>query len=267
MKRPKLIKKKWLILITILLLAAIVTPTVLVLTIGGDARRDEDTSKKEESKTEQKPEVSKSEEKPAENTNISTQTPPPDQQTPTYPVTLTSEQAASLTVVVNKKYKLPSDYAPNLAPVLGGQLRPEAADALTQLVNAASQAGHSLSVISSYRSYANQQSTYNGWVAQYGQAEADTFSARPGHSEHQTGLAVDLNSLEQSFGSTPAGLWLAANAQNYGFIIRYPEGKDAETGYHYEPWHIRYVGVDVAKAVVASGKTLDQYYNIPAGGY
>ena len=106
-----------------------------------------------------------------------------------------------------------------------------------------------------------QVSTYNGYVSQYGQAQADTFSARPGHSEHQTGLAVDLGNsnnscaLEICFGDTAGGLWLAANAADYGFIVRYPQGKEADTGYQYEPWHLRFLGVDTAKAVVASGKT------------
>lgn len=191
-----------------------------------------------------------------------------------WPVVYGTDEAASLTVVVNKKHKLPANYAPALVAVYGGQLRAEAAAALQELFAGAQAAGYSLDIISSYRSYATQESTYNGWVSQYGQAQADTFSARAGHSEHQTGLALDVGlandssyDLEQSFGQTPAGSWLAAHAFEYGFIIRYPEGKDTVTGYHYEPWHLRYLGKEVAAAVAASGKTLDEYYGVTAGDY
>ncbi len=192
---------------------------------------------------------------------------------PTYPVTLTVEQASSVTAVVNKKHRLPEDYAPTLVTVAGGKMRQEAATELQKLLNDAASAGVNLKIISSYRSYNTQVSTYNGWVAQYGQTRADTFSARPGYSEHQTGLAVDLGNsdgtcaLEICFGDTAGGQWLAANSVNYGFIIRYPEGKDALTGYEYEPWHLRFLGLEVARAVSNSGKTLDQYFNVAAGGY
>jgi D-alanyl-D-alanine carboxypeptidase len=190
-----------------------------------------------------------------------------------YPVTLTTEQASSLTTVVNKKHRLPEDYAPVVVSIVGGKMRQEAATELQKLLDAASNAGIRLKIISSYRSYNTQVSTYNGWVAQYGQTEADTFSARPGYSEHQTGLAVDLGNsdgscaLEICFGTTTGGQWIATNAVNYGFIIRYPEGKEALTGYKYEPWHLRFVGVDLAKAIDKSGKTLDQYFDVAAGDY
>ncbi len=201
-------------------------------------------------------------------------TPPVVEQAPEWPVQLTSSEASSMTVVVNKKHKLPSDYVPDLTDVGGGKLRPEAAQALTSLLFKANEAGVPMSVISSYRSYQTQVSTYNKWVNQSGQADADTFSARPGHSEHQTGLAVDLGEsgssacdLETCFGDTAAGIWLANNASSYGFIIRYPLGRDATTGYQYEPWHLRYVGVDAATAIAASGQTMDVYYGVTAGDY
>ncbi len=190
-----------------------------------------------------------------------------------WPVQLTDEQAASLTVVVNKKHKLPSSYVPNLVAVAGGQLRPEAASALQRLLSDAEAAGFSMKNISSYRSYQNQVSTYQYWVNTQGQAEADRGSARPGHSEHQTGLAIDLGNpdgsceLDACFGSSLAGKWLSAHASEYGFIIRYPEGKESLTGYQYEPWHLRFVGTEIAKAIISSGQTLDQYFNIEAGGY
>ena len=197
---------------------------------------------------------------------------PPASDTTIYPVTYSDQAAASITVVVKKKHRLPSTYAPALVSIQGGSLRPEAAEAFNALISEAANDGHALKNISAYRSYQTQVSVYNGWVAQYGQAEADTFSARPGHSEHQTGLAVDIAyadgsyALEQSFGDTPAGQWIAANAPRFGFIIRYQKGRDAETGYSYEPWHLRYVGA-AAQAITASGQTMDQYYGVAAGGY
>lgn len=197
--------------------------------------------------------------------------PPVVEEAPKWPVQLTSSEADSLTVVVNKKHKLPSSYVPELTDVSGGQMRPEAAQALTSLLFKANEAGVPMSVLSSYRSYQTQVSTYNKWVNQSGQTAADTFSARPGHSEHQLGLAVDLGNgtcnLETCFGDTTTGQWLANNAPSYGFIIRYPSGKDATTGYQYEPWHLRYVGVDNATAITASGQTMDEYYGVTAGDY
>lgn len=156
--------------------------------------------------------------------------------------------------------------------IIGGyQIRSDAKGAADSLIAAASNAGYPLKVISAYRSYEYQKNLYNNYVVRDGQAAADTYSARPGFSEHQLGLVADVGNgscdLETCFGDTPAGKWIAANAQNYGFIVRYPKGKEAETGYQYEPWHLRYIGVDVAKSVYTSGKTLDQYYNVPAGGY
>lgn len=190
-----------------------------------------------------------------------------------WPVQLTNSQASSLTVVVNKKHKLPQSYVPTLESIAkGGNLRPEATLAFNKLVADSDILGYGLKSISDYRSYQDQVSVYNGYVARDGQAQADTYSARPGHSEHQTGLAVDVGdgggcSLQICFGQTAAGQWVAANAPNYGFIIRYPAGKQSITGYQYEPWHLRYVGVDLAKAVTASGKTLDEYFGVPAGDY
>jgi len=189
-----------------------------------------------------------------------------------WPVKISMADAASLTVVVNKKHQLPSTYAPAGLTTYGStQLRSQAAQALTDLVSDAAANGFTFKLISGYRSYSSQQSVYNSYVARDGQAAADTYSARPGFSEHQTGLAADVGNgtcdLETCFGDSAAGKWIAANAQNYGFIVRYPKGKEADTGYQYEPWHLRYLGVDEARSVYASGKTLDQYYNVPAGGY
>lgn len=157
-------------------------------------------------------------------------------------------------LVVNKTYALPADYNPGVDAT--------ASAALQKMFAAAQQDGISLWIASAFRSYSTQQNLYNNYVARDGKAEADRYSARPGHSEHQTGLAFDLNSLEQSFGQTPEGKWLAANCWKYGFIIRFPEGKEAITGYMYEPWHVRYLGEDVAKKVYNSGLTLEEYLGI-----
>lgn len=198
---------------------------------------------------------------------------PEEQPQVTYPVTYTLEQAAELTVVVNKKHKLPQEFVPTLTAVNGGQLRPEAASALTQLLNDASTAGVPMKIISSYRSYNTQVTTYNKWVNLQGKTQADRSSARPGHSEHQTGLAVDLGvpdgtcDLLICFGDTAQGKWLASNVQNYGFIIRYEPTTESVTGYQYEPWHLRYVGVEQAQSIVASGLTMDEFYGVEAGSY
>jgi D-alanyl-D-alanine carboxypeptidase len=201
-----------------------------------------------------------------------TPTPPPTD-VPKWPIQLTTSQASSITVIVNKKHKLPSTYVPSLTNVSGGQLRTEAAAALNNLLAAAKSSGlNNMKYVSGYRSYNTQQTLYNNYVARDGQAAADTYSARPGHSEHQTGLAVDVGNgggcdLEICFADTAEGKWVANNAYKYGFVVRYPKGKESITGYQYEPWHLRYLGVAEATAVFNSGKTLEEYYNIPGGGY
>jgi D-alanyl-D-alanine carboxypeptidase len=172
-------------------------------------------------------------------------------------------------VIVNKKRPLPSTYAPSDLTTVGStQISNRAARPLTDLIASAKNSGISLYTVSGYRSYSNQASTYNGWVSRDGRAKADTYSARPGYSEHQTGLAVDVGGgscdLQICFGSTQAGKWLAANAHRFGFIIRYPEGKQSITGYQYEPWHIRFVGTELANQVRASGLTLEQFFGLPA---
>jgi D-alanyl-D-alanine carboxypeptidase len=182
------------------------------------------------------------------------------------------DDPASIWVVVNKTRPLnPKNYVPPLTslsfPGGAGQMRPEAAAALQQMfADYLAQGGSQLKVISPYRSYNTQVSTYNGWVAQLGQAQADRQSARPGTSEHQTGLAVDINTgADQGFGATPAGVWLAANSYKYGFIVRYPDGLEPITGYEYEPWHFRYIGVELATEMHTTGiQTLEQFFGLPA---
>lgn len=156
-------------------------------------------------------------------------------------------------LIVNKKYSIPKDF---------GGTNSTATNALYSLQDAASLAGFSLPLVSGYRSYNRQNTIYNNYVKNYGQASADTFSARPGHSEHQTGLAFDIGKIDDNFGNTPAGTWLKNNAHYYGFIIRYPKGKENITGYKYEPWHIRYLGVSIATEIYNKGVTLEEYLGV-----
>lgn len=159
-------------------------------------------------------------------------------------------------MIVNKTYSIPADYGP-------GDLTDECWAAFRELQNAAAnEQGLSIYVVSGYRSYSTQDGLYNRYVAEDGRAAADTYSARPGHSEHQTGLAIDVNSLSYSFANTAEGQWLAANAHRFGFIIRYPENKQSVTGYMYEPWHIRYLGKTLAQKVYESGLCLEEYFGI-----
>ena len=117
-------------------------------------------------------------------------------------------------------------------------------------------------ITSGFRSYSLQTSLYNNYVLKDGKEKADTYSARPGHSEHQTGLAMDLNIVDSSFEGTKEAIWIADNCYKYGFIIRYPKGKEEITGYKYEPWHVRYLGKELSEKVYKSGKTLEEYLNI-----
>lgn len=157
-------------------------------------------------------------------------------------------------LVVNKTYSLPEDYNPGVDPT--------AQEALYAMFADAAKEGLSLWVKSGVRTYADQKWQYNVYAERDGKELADTYSARPGHSEHQTGLAFDLNSLYKSFADTPEGKWLAANCHRYGFIIRYPAGKEHLTGYMYEPWHVRYVGTEHAAALYESGLCLEEYLGI-----
>jgi hypothetical protein len=157
-------------------------------------------------------------------------------------------------LVVNKSYPLPSTYNPGL--------NGEAMAAFEVMKKAAANDGINLFVVSGFRSYSHQATLYKNYVARSGQAEADRYSARPGHSEHQTGLALDLNSASSSFAGTKEAIWLANNSYRFGFIVRYPEGKEAITGYMYEPWHMRYLGIENATKVYNSGLCLEEYLKI-----
>ena len=157
-------------------------------------------------------------------------------------------------LVVNKKYNIPPTYNPGINKVAFEALKDLQADANTK--------GYSMSIISGFRSYDRQTELYNEYVLQNGKDVADTFSAKPGHSEHQTGLAFDVGNISDEFGNTEAGMWLASNSHNYGFIIRYPKGKENITGYKYEPWHIRYVGTVIAKEIYNNKLCLEEYLEV-----
>lgn len=187
---------------------------------------------------------------------------------------------AATDVVVNKRRPLvPVDFAPSglrqpdvATATDNGLLRPDTATAVEEMFAAASADGVGLVLVSGYRSYANQESTYAYWVGQYGdQAGADTVSARPGHSEHQTGLAFDIGqadgacTLVSCFAGTAAARWAAENAAEYGIILRYPLGSDGTTGFSAEPWHFRFVGRDVSLAMQDAGtRTLEEHFGLPA---
>lgn len=159
-------------------------------------------------------------------------------------------------LIVNKSYSLPSEY--------GNGLKNETLNAFNKMKSVASGEGLNLYISSGYRSYADQKYIYNNYVLRDGQSEADTYSARAGHSEHQTGLAFDLNTINSSFALTAEGIWVADNCYKYGLILRYPKGKENITGYMYESWHLRYVGVDLATKLYNDGDwiTLEEYYGI-----
>jgi len=178
--------------------------------------------------------------------------------------------ASSLLALINPTTQLsPVDYTPTNLVSVGGTgltLRPEAADAVEDLIADARAAGHSIKLLSAYRSYSRQAALFNQYQSKYGTAYAERISARPGTSEHQLGLAADLGytssqaELKEAFGQTPAGIWIAEHANDYGLIIRYPQGKEEITGYKYEPWHVRYIGKEHAKALAESdAETYEEY--------
>lgn len=186
------------------------------------------------------------------------------------------ESASSMTVLVNKQNPLsPLTYAPDDLSSFGSvMLRAEAAQAAQRMFDDAAAAGAPMVALSGYRSYETQQGTYASWAAQYGTDQADVASARPGYSEHQTGLALDIGTggacdLQPCFNDTAAALWVAENAHRYGFVVRYPWWHHETTGYWYESWHLRYIGIEEATALKESGfETLEDFWGAgPAPTY
>ncbi len=191
---------------------------------------------------------------------------------------------SSILFCANKKHPLPENYEPedltNQIDVPKQSedvyLRQEAVNALESMFQAALKDGVTLYLISGYRSAYTQYYLWNGYAEVNGADYADTISSRAGYSDHQTGLAIDVGELndeetilDTSFINTAAGQWLYHNAYNYGYILRYPDGKEDITGYDFEPWHYRYVGVDVATAIynVDPDYTFEEYFNIEGGDY
>ncbi len=183
-----------------------------------------------------------------------------------------SDREHLLAVVTKGEALRPVDYAP---PDLvqwrdsAYEMRAEVVEQLESLFAAADRDEVYLRVISGFRSYETQGETYRSWVRTLGRSAAQVSSARPGHSEHQTGLAVDLDGtdgecyLDPCFGKSAPGRWVATNAFRFGFVVSYPKGYQDRTGYVYEPWHIRYVGPSTAQAMHQSGVTLLQDYLSP----
>lgn len=171
----------------------------------------------------------------------------------------------SIIALVNKSHVMPYGYVPPLQSIGGGHyLQPVAANAYLQMASAIVSDGIPLCIVSSYRTMQKQQSLYDNYRAQFGQAYADRYSAKPRTSEHELGLAIDLSEdcrLEDS-GTSRLHRWLAQNAPKYGFILRYPLGKEERTGYAYEPWHFRYLGVDLALYLSQNGLVLEDYYGV-----
>lgn len=159
-------------------------------------------------------------------------------------------------LIANKTYSLPESY--------GSGLTAETYAAFSDMAAAAAADGINIYIVSGFRSYAFQGGLYNNYVLMDGKDAADTYSARAGHSEHQSGLAFDLNTTDRSFGETREGIWLSENCWKYGFILRYPKGKTDETGYIYEPWHFRFVGTDLAPMLYNGGDwiTLETFFGI-----
>ncbi|MET3195770.1 M15 family metallopeptidase [Bacillus sp. OAE603] len=191
----------------------------------------------------------------------------------------TVAQPAAVNVLVNKKYFLPKNYVPKdlVYPTVSfifkekiekRKMRKEAALALNKLFTGAKKDNIYLSGVSAYRSYVTQKAVFNRYVKEDGYANARKYCALPGSSEHQTGLAIDVSSstgkcaAQSCFANTKEAKWLQSKSTNYGFIIRYPKGKESITGYKYEPWHIRYVGVPLAKQMKKRNITLEEYYNV-----
>ncbi|SFC33300.1 LD-carboxypeptidase LdcB, LAS superfamily [Alkalibacterium subtropicum] len=186
---------------------------------------------------------------------------------PTSPSQVSAPTYIDDILIVNKGIPLPEDYAPGENSYARAEFENMKDDAAAE--------GITLTAFSTYRSFDYQESLYNNYVAEDGQAAADTYSARPGHSEHQTGMAFDIGGSDpayytsEAFADRPAGMWLAENAHEYGFILRYPKDKEHITGYQFEPWQYRFVGREDAQAIHDSGLTLDEYLDAvyPDYGY
>ena len=185
------------------------------------------------------------------------------------------QDPTDILILVNKQNRAPAVpvtlVKPNVTPTRESvaeniYMRPEAASALEALFEGAAEAGLTLYATSGYRSYSTQKAIFDRKAAERGEQAANRSVAKPGYSEHQTGLAMDIEGettlgtgLTEAFGESPEGIWVAEHCHEYGFIIRYPKDKTNITGYIYEPWHIRYVGVEAATEITELGVTFEEY--------
>jgi D-alanyl-D-alanine carboxypeptidase len=254
-------------------LAAILILIIMVLTISF-WQRNETQAEADSSKNSQTTSTTKNNDAVTNSQPAATE-PPAQTETKEEIKTATPTNTSdtdSIVTLVNKNHSISASYVPDdlvtvdLPSTRDTQLRSVAAEGLTKLFKAAEGAGLELYCCSGYRSYETQSELYAWNVETYGVNGAELVSARPGMSEHQLGLAMDVTSasvgfdLLESFGSTSEGQFIKENAHRYGFIVRYPQGKTDITGYAYEPWHLRYLGVDVATEIYNSGKTMEEYY-------
>lgn len=276
-------RKRWTIIIVTVLILIVFGAYLIIENINNDKLPPidhEEEIQEEEASNEPEPaeeEPMEPEEPDEPEEPIEPEEPAPNQEAEGVEKGILIENPDSLDVIVNKKRNLPENYVPedltaltDIPTVLSNpevnQLRKAAYEALKELFDAAKEEGYELHARSGYRSYYTQASLYTSYVENYGKAAADKYSAKPGQSEHQTGLSMDITceainyKLDTTFGETEEGKWVAENAHRYGFIIRYPKGKEDITGYAYEPWHIRYLGVELAEKIYESGLTLEEYF-------
>lgn len=265
---------KSIIVITLLLLEAFVWtvngPNV-ALSLGIIGGADGPTAiyiAKPEKEKDRKPEDAKS-----DNPNSNASTPPENNENRERSLEEVKEKG--LLILVNKEHPIDKGYKPDDLKEIKNfvedrspasrYMRAEAADAFQQLVDKAAEENIELKMTTAYRSYDFQKLLYDSYVEKEGEDAASKFSAKPGRSEHQTGLAVDVSSpsvdyqLSDDYGATSEGKWLASHAHEFGFILRFPKGKEDITGYQYEPWHIRYVGLTAAEEIYKQKLTLEEY--------
>ena len=272
-KKKSKIKVIFIILFIIIIIGGI---SIFMFLNNKDDNKQEEKNTKEKVKTEEKEEteenVNSNLEKAPNNTGEFASLPDGEYVTDKG-YTVTIENGISYVdgyLIVNKTYKLPENYQPNdpYQAVTGDWcincINKEVMEAFNEMQSDATSLGLNIYIASGYRGYNNQTNLYNNYVSRDGQVAADTYSARPGHSEHQTGLCFDLNSVDDSFANTAEGKWVNDNAPLYGFIIRYPKGKENETGYQYESWHLRYVGKELASKLYNNGDwiTMEDYFGL-----
>lgn len=258
-------------LITILVLLVVVIVAVLLLAHGCRKSGDEPETSSSVTTTEKDHQTDKTEpdENSSDEDSDESEADATASRMTAHPMDVSMDESDGVTCfngipVVNKSYSVPEFYTPaNLVDIGDGKkLDSTCYDAFLEMAAYAYEDDVILWVASGYRDYAEQQELYNSYAASDGTEAADRYSARPGSSEHHTGLAIDLNEVSDDFGETPEGKWVVEHCAEYGFILRYPQGKEEQTGYMYEPWHIRYVGVELAQEITASGLCLEEYLGI-----